>query len=340
MTPLDELVAALAREHGPLRFDEVVALALYHRDHGFYLRGGRAGRRGDFLTSPEVGPLFGAVLARALDAWWEGVGRPDPFEVVEAGAGTGTLARSVLAARPMCRDAMRYVAVEASPALRAEHPDGVASVERLPDGPITGVVVANELLDNLPFRLLERGDRAWQEVRVAPGPSGLEEVLVPGEDAPEVDAPVGSRVALQEAAAGWLEGALGRVTRGRVVVIDYASTTAEMARRPWTDWVRTYRAHERGGHPLEDLGAQDVTCEVAVDQLAAVRPPDEDRSQAEFLRAHGLDDLVSEGRRIWEERAATGDLDAIRARSRIAEAEALTDAAGLGGFRVWEWERS
>ena len=64
---------------------------------------GRAGRRGDFITSPEVGPLFGAVVARALDAWWAEAGEPDVFTVVEAGAGPGTLARSVLAAAPRAR---------------------------------------------------------------------------------------------------------------------------------------------------------------------------------------------------------------------------------------------
>ena len=58
--------------------------------------GGSAGRRGDFITSPEVGPLFGVVIARYLDAEWERIGRPDPFTVVDVGAGPGTLARSVL----------------------------------------------------------------------------------------------------------------------------------------------------------------------------------------------------------------------------------------------------
>ena len=72
-------------------------LALYG-EHGFYASGGRAGRRGDFITSPEVGPLFGAVLARAIDAWWNELGRPSDFAVVEAGAGPGTLARAILAA--------------------------------------------------------------------------------------------------------------------------------------------------------------------------------------------------------------------------------------------------
>ena len=121
------------------------------------------------------------------------------------------------------------------------------------------------------------------------------------------------------------------------MVIDFASTTAALADRPWMDWVRTYRAHARGGHPLEELGIQDITVEVAIDQLAAVRPPDEVRSQAQFLAAHGLDDLVDEGRRTWRERAAEGDLEAMRGRSRVTEAEALTDPSGLGAFRVLEW---
>jgi SAM-dependent MidA family methyltransferase len=122
-----------------------------------------------------------------------------------------------------------------------------------------------------------------------------------------------------------------------VVVIDYASTTATMVARPQTEWLRTYRGHERGGPPLDAPGTQDITVEVAIDQLAAVRPPDLDQSQAEFLDDHGLGGLVEEGRRIWAERAHLGDLDAIRARSRISEAEALTDPAGLGAFRVLQW---
>ena len=63
--------------------------ALYGPE-GFYEReGGGAGRRGDFLTAPEVGPLFGAVLVRALDAWWDAQGRPAAFTVYDAGSGAG-----------------------------------------------------------------------------------------------------------------------------------------------------------------------------------------------------------------------------------------------------------
>ena len=97
-------------------FETFMDLALYG-DDGFYSSGGgHAGRRGDFITSPEVGPLFGAVLARAIDAWWEQLGRPRDFVVVDAGAGPGTLARAVLAAGPsaLASGGARYVAVEIS----------------------------------------------------------------------------------------------------------------------------------------------------------------------------------------------------------------------------------
>ena len=280
--------------------------ALYGPE-GFYERaGGGAGRRGDFLTAPEVGPLFGAVLVRALDAWWDAQGRPDAFTVYDAGAGAGTLGRSLaLAGSPH-----RYVAVDRSRAQRARH-QGLESAADLPDGPLVGVVVANELLDNLPFDLTVGG-----------------QPIDPGQEWPET-----GLAPRQDQARQWVEGVLARL-RGRLVVVDYVSTTAAMATRPWPEWLRTYRGHDRGGHPMDHLGGQDITAEVAVDQLPA---PDEDHSQADWLRSWGIDRLVEEGRRIWQERAHLGDLEAIRARSRVNEAGALLDPAGMGSFRVLEW---
>ena len=95
-------------------------VALYDVDEGFFGRGHGAGRRGrDFVTAPEIGPLFGACVARALDGWWRDLGVPDPFLVVEAGAGSGRLAREIRRADPDCLPALRYVLVERSPVLRA-----------------------------------------------------------------------------------------------------------------------------------------------------------------------------------------------------------------------------
>jgi len=375
--PLERALIDQIRDQGPLRWSVVMDRALYDPDHGFFTAGGRAGTRtGDFLTSPEVGPLFGAVLARALDAWWAELGRPDPFTVVEAGAGVGSLARAVLAATPACAPALRYVLVERSAALAAHHADHlviddqsgsapgpgprpgprIESWPELPPGPLTGVVVANELLDNLAFDLLELTPDGWRDVAVgvaesevadadAGGPR-LVEVRVPpppdvaaraGRWAP--GAAVGARIPIQDQAAAWVAGVLARLERGRLVVIDYGDSTASMARRSPDDWVRTYRDQHRGTSVLEDLGAQDITCEVALDQLTQIRAPHRVESQASFLARHGLAELVDEGRRIWTERAHIGDLAAIRARSRVGEAEALTDPGGLGGFTVVQWRR-
>jgi hypothetical protein len=76
---------------------------------------------------------------------------------------------------------------------------------------------------------------------------------------------------------------------------------------------------------------------VCVDQLARVRVPTSDRSQAEFLAAHGIDDLVSAANAAWSAAAAEPDRAALAARSRVSEAAALTDRGGLGAFRVLEW---
>jgi SAM-dependent MidA family methyltransferase len=331
----DDIRAAIDAAGGAIRFDEFMRLALYG-EHGFYAGRGRAGRRGDFLTAPEVGPLFGAVVAAFLDDQWEHLGRPDPFTVVEAGAGPGTLARTVRAAGPACASTLRYVAVEVSAAQRALHPEGIESVATLPDAPVTGVVLANELLDNLPFRIAVN-DGGWREAFVAAGP-GATFVEVLGDrisDRPlPHGAPHGARVPLQDAAAAWVSAARDVLDRGRVVAFDYCSTTSDLAARPYRQWLRTYRAHERGGHYLAAPGEQDITAEVAVDQL---REPDGDVAQAEWLRRWGIDRLVDEGRRVWRERSAAPDLDALRMRSRVAEAEALLDVGGLGAFRVLEW---
>ncbi|HUP69322.1 MAG TPA: SAM-dependent methyltransferase [Acidimicrobiales bacterium] len=351
-------------------------MALYDPGAGFFATGGAAGREGDFITSPEVGPLFGAVLARALDSWWTGLGRPDRYVVVEAGAGAGTLAAAIRVAAPACAPALHYVMVERSDSLRArqakavplEPPSGgfgavdpddeeqpgsaspaqrtgptFTSLPELPARPFTGVVIANELLDNLPFHLLQRGER-WEEVRVGEARGALVEVLVPAPAplAAEAErlvpaAAEGARLPVQVAAQSWLKQALSLVDRGGVVVIDYADATASMATRPPADWLRTYRSHGRGGDPLQDPGSQDITCEVAVDQLARVRQPDLNRTQFEFLRTHGIGELTAGARATWHERAYLGDLEALKARSRVGEAAALTDPTGLGAFRVLEW---
>jgi len=372
VTPVEAEVRAAVERHGPLPFDRVMAAALYHAEHGFYTTGGQAGRRGDFLTSPEVGPLFGAVVARAIDAWWRVQGSPEVAVVVEVGAGPGTLARSVLAARPACEGALRYVLVETSAAQRAHHgehlrledpavafaarPDPgaeapaallpgpiVVSNASLPRVPAPCFVVANELLDNLPIGIAERTGDGWSEVLVGVEGDELAEVLGPLDEAMGARladaaprAPLGARLPIPRGADLWLVDALAAAGAGGLVLaVDYGRPAAELAAVRSAEWLRTYRQHTRGGPALRDLGTQDITADVPVDLL---RPaPDVVSTQAQWLRQHGIEELVAEARATWTERASIGDLSAVRARSRVTEAEALLDPAGLGSFAALEW---
>lgn len=288
---------------------------------GFYETGGRAGRRGgSFVTSPETGPLFGAVLARALDAWWREAGEPGEWVVVDAGAGPGTLARTVLAAEPACAAALQLVCVERTAAQRAQHPEGVTSTDALPD--VADVIVANELLDNLPFGLLERTGMGWEPVHVGDG----------GATAPDTG---GTRIPVAAAAAAWVPAARRRLRPGgRLVCFDYADTTAALAARPWTDWVRAFAGQERLDDPFADPGTRDITVVVPWDQLPM---PDRATTQAAWLREHGIEQLVAEGAAHWQAHAAAPDLTAMRMRSRLREADALLDPDGLGAFWVGEW---
>jgi SAM-dependent MidA family methyltransferase len=315
-------------------------LALYG-DAGFYTTTGQAGRRGgDFITSPEVGPLFGTVIAGYLDDCWEKLGSPSRFDVVECGAGPGTLARSILAAKPRCLQALNYVAVEVSAAQRALHPKGVESRETMPDHAINGVIFANELLDNLPFRLFVF-DGTWMEAFVAQTPDGaFVEVLHKPSALPAVlpqTAALGSRVPIQNAACAWVSNALSLIERGSLLLFDYCTdTTAAVAAMPWREWLRTYKDHERGGHYLLDPGSQDITAQVVLDQLPAGFSA---IIQAQFLQQWGIDELVLEGKAYWENLTGAPDVAAIKMRSRAVEQGALTDMAGLGGLTCMTWFR-
>ncbi len=336
----NEISAAIAAAGGAISFSEYMRLALYG-EGGFYTTGGRGGRRGgDFITSPEVGPLFGTVIARALDAWWKELGSPSQFDVVECGAGPGTLSRSILAAQPECLGAMHYVAVEISASQRALHPQGVESRETMPDGQITGVILANELLDNLPFRLFVF-DGSWMEAFVSQASGGqFVEVLRTPDEVPSclpLTAPLGSRAPIQDAAASWVRNSLAKISNGRLLLFDYCSaSTSEIALTPWREWLRTYRDQGRGTHYLSDPGSQDITAQVMLDQLPSGFTSS---TQADFLKQWGIDELVREGSDYWENMKHVPDIAAIKMRSRIAEAKSLIDQTGIGAFTVLSWQK-
>jgi SAM-dependent MidA family methyltransferase len=246
----------------------------------------------------------------------------------------------VLAAAPQWRN--HYAAVEVSETQRRQHPAGVLSVPDLAGAStgaaVSGVVIANELLDNLPFRLAVF-DGGWREVVVALGRgSELVESTVAMDVASDwlpARAAHGTRVPIQDQAAAWVGAARGVLRQGTVMAFDYFTpNTAELARQPWRDWLRTFRAHARGEHYLRYPGEQDITTQVCIDQLPA---PLLVESQIDFLRRCGIEELVDIGRRAWAAAASRPDVEALTMRSRVSEAEALLDPRGLGLFRALSW---
>ncbi len=334
----------------PVRFDEFMDEALYGAS-GFYVGGARpAARGGDFATSPELGTLFARCVAGYLDRTWDELGQPDPFVVVEGGAGRGTLCRDVLAHVETCSHALQYVMVERVDWQRDEALARIADVGMsecavaapdLPAGPLVGVVLANELLDNLPFRLLEHSETDWQEVHVER--AGREREVL--RDAPadaaamaEAVAPgvaLSTRVPLQLKAAVWVRRALRSLERGRLLTFDYGvRRTAELAQRPQSEWLRTYWSQQRGHDPLGAPGTADITCDVAFDQL----PPGATLStQAEWLAAAGIGSMTADARALWQRKRSKPTAEALAARALLDEAAALTDPDGMGAFWAAEW---
>lgn len=298
------------------------------------------------------------MLARALDDWWDDLGRPDPYIVYDAGTGPGTLTRA-LSVAPGRSAAARTVRSFDRAESGLDGGDGGGSGV-LPDDLSGAVVIANELLDNVPFRVVERTDDGWAELHVRqpdgdPGagerlveqlvsihdPSALVDLLpaellplelVPPDVGSATTVAVGTRVPIVEQAAEWVRAVLDR-RAAHVATFDYgAMTTLELVERG--GWLRTYRSHQRGDDPLLEPGLWDITVDVPVDQLPV---PDEVLAQAAFLRRWGIDELVEEGRHYWAANAGAPDLAAMKMRSRIGEAEALLDPDGLGGWLVCVW---
>ena len=347
---------------GPMRFDRFMELALYDGEFGFFGSGRlRSHRTGDFLTSPEVSPLFGDTLARFVAAERDRIGHLDT--VIDCGAGSGSLLAGLLPAVPDTTG----IAVEVSPAaresLRSRLPEVtvLSSLDQAAVG--SAVIIANELLDNLPAAVAVRTEHGWEEEAVTSRPaSSLQppasaKTVTPADShlittrvvaRPEVltwveryapDLSFGSRVEVQLAAEDWMRSALASLETGAVVVIDYGDTSVGLAPRRAQGTVRTYRAHHLGPDPLLDPGATDITMDVDFSALIAVAEESgaftEYSTQAEFLAQWGLRERLSELRHAELEEARRGNtMERLKLRSQVTEAETLLHPRGLGDFRV------
>jgi SAM-dependent MidA family methyltransferase len=336
---LHSLILARIRNSGPLTVAEFVDQALYHEEFGYYARAGqRSGRDGDFITSVDVGPVFGELLAVQFAEMWSiladaptvtGARASGDFDLVEAAAGNGRLARDILdyavSRNPGFYRATRLHLIDRSLQARAEqagilgpHRSRLASSSAdLPDR-IDGVIYANELLDALAPHLVVMRDDGLREVYVvALGDHlGTTEGPVSSVRIPEYLERVGARLEpgwfaeVNLAAADWVRQAGARLDRGFLVVIDYghkASTLYSASHATGT--LTTYRRHaaerrEDGPGWLLEPGERDITSHV---DLTGLTLAGEDAG----LRLMGLVDqsyfLLGLAGRLLEEGAASAD---------------------------------
>jgi len=282
-TPLAQLLAARIRERGPITFAEYMGECLYHPEYGYYSRA-EARRFADFYTSVDVHPIFGRLLARQLDEMWVLLGRPEPFWAVEAGAGTGRLARHLLdfAAREL-RDfyrALCYLAVEQSSARRAAQaatlgPHAMAgrafSAAQLPAEVPAGCVFSNELLDAFPVHRVVREQGVLREIYVGlQGEEFCEQFGPPSTPAlaehfatQGIDLLDGQQAEAGLAACEWVEDVGRRLARGFVLTVDYGHEARELYdERHLRGTLLAYQQHRASEDFFQAPGEQDLTAHV------------------------------------------------------------------------------
>lgn len=269
--PADELRRRIAR-HGPVGFDEFMAVALYHPHGGYYASAAnRTGQRGDFFTSVSVGPVFGKLLAAQFLEMCALLGHPADFTLVEQGANDGQLLADILSVWPESKP--RVIIVEPLEQRRAAQCDTlapwkdlvrhVAHEEELP--PFTGVFFANELLDAFPVKLLARVDGQWLERRIGHEEGRFVFVDAPFTGEPPVVTNEVSRFATEvcPSLGPWMRSVAGKLQRGWMLLIDYGHS-ARVRHHPAraAGSLAAYRAHQRVDDPLTDPGTRDLTAHV------------------------------------------------------------------------------
>ena len=311
--PLLRLVkAAIARSGGWLPFDRFMATALYAPGLGYYARGSRQfgslpGSGSDFVTAPELSPLFGKALARQVA---QALTASTTREMWEFGAGSGALAAQLLdalddqvgAGHPV----ERYTIVDLSGALRERQRERlqrfgarVQWVDALPDA-MQGVIVGNEVLDAMPVQLLHFDGAQWFERGVAANDDALQWAdratsLRPPHDGPFAP---GSTVEIHPQAEAFVATLADRLTRGAAFFIDYGFPAAEYYHPQRTGGtLMCHRAHQADADPLADVGEKDITAHVNFTGIAlAAQNAGLDvlgyTTQAHFLINCGVMDLL------------------------------------------------
>ncbi len=301
---------SIRRAGGWLPFDRFMALALYAPQLGYYANSSRKfgpmpSSGSDFVTAPEMTPLFGRALSAQMADALHASGTD---EVWEFGAGSGALALQLL--QSLGERVRRYTIVDLSGSLRARQQQALAGfagkVEWASELPPTlrGVVIGNEVLDAMPVKLLARTGGVWHERGVvAPGPAGpFGWADRPTALRPPVDiaGPHDYLTEIHPQAEAFVRTLADRLAAGAAFFIDYGFTETEYYHpQRHMGTLMCHHGHLADGDPLSELGQKDITAHVNFTGLAlaaqeAGLPTLGYITQARFLMNCGLVPLLEQ----------------------------------------------
>lgn len=273
---LERVIAQAIEEAGGfLAFERYMELALYAPGLGYYAAGTRKfGADGDFVTAPEISPLFAQAIAVQVAEVFQ---HTQP-QIVEFGAGSGALARDLLAALAARGVAVaRYAIVEVSPDLRARQQQALAGLPvqwlDTPPSAFDGVMIANEVLDVMPVRLFVKRDGRVAERGVTRAGGALafveraaDDVLRQAVDAIETTVgalPDGYGSEIGFVAQAWLRSAAEWLRHGLLLVIDYGFPRREYYHpQRLMGTIMCHYRHHAHADPLWLPGLNDITAHV------------------------------------------------------------------------------
>lgn len=329
-----------------ITFAAYMDLVLYAPGVGYYARTpDRIGSRGDFFTSPHLGVDFGEMLAIQLAEMWELLDRPQPFMVVEMGAGQGLLAKDILNywQQKYPELIVDYVIVETSAAMcrcqqqvLVDQPVRWVEWADLSAASITGCLFSNELIDALPVHQVVVKDGVLQEVYVSIDSNNqLQEVLATPstprllEYFEQAEVPIlsyedGYRTEVNLAAIDWLQTVSSKLAKGYLLSIDYGYTSQRYYNPQRSQGtLQCYYQHRYHSNPYLHIGQQDLTAHV--DFTSLIRQGNlwglqelGFTKQGMFLMSLGLSDRISQPETLERRQAL----------------HQLIEPMGLGGFGV------
>jgi SAM-dependent MidA family methyltransferase len=270
--PLGQLVREeIRRSGGWLPFDRFMALVLYAPRLGYYANASRKfgpmpSSGSDFVTAPEMTPLFGAALAVQVR---EALANTDTQEVWEFGAGSGALAEQLLYALGDAVD--RYTIVDVSASLQERQRERLAPfagkvrwLQELPER-MTGVIVGNEVLDAMPVKLLARIGGQWHERGVIAVDNQFvwRDSATPLRPPVEIEGPHDYVTEVHQQAQAFVRTLADRLERGAALFIDYGFPEAEYYHpQRHMGTLMCHRGHMADPDPLVGIGEKDITAHV------------------------------------------------------------------------------